>query len=165
VTTRVWRGAPYPLGATWDGAGVNFALFSENATAVDLCLFDDAGAENANGAYGTAPTLPASQLTGAGAEFRDGFQDSIGADENIQVYTLYAATATQVLLDAISRSDGTRADIIAKVFDANLSDTATGQMSFNEDGDPAAGTEQLFKANGAASKWEWSKSLEVDVND
>lgn len=33
-------GNPYPLGATWDGAGVNFSLFSENATAVDLCLFD-----------------------------------------------------------------------------------------------------------------------------
>ncbi|HMQ34172.1 MAG TPA: glycogen debranching protein GlgX, partial [Chloroflexaceae bacterium] len=33
-------GAPYPLGATWDGAGVNFALFSEHATAVELCLFE-----------------------------------------------------------------------------------------------------------------------------
>jgi glycogen operon protein len=33
-------GRPYPLGATWDGAGVNFALFSENATAVELCVFD-----------------------------------------------------------------------------------------------------------------------------
>ena len=37
---QVWPGQPYPLGATWDGAGVNFALFSENATAVELCLFD-----------------------------------------------------------------------------------------------------------------------------
>ncbi len=37
---NVWPGKPYPLGATWDGAGVNFALFSENASAVDLCLFD-----------------------------------------------------------------------------------------------------------------------------
>ena len=37
---RVWPGAPYPLGATWDGGGVNFALFSEHATAVELCLFD-----------------------------------------------------------------------------------------------------------------------------
>ena len=36
---RVWPGQPYPLGATWDGSGVNFALFSENATAVELCLF------------------------------------------------------------------------------------------------------------------------------
>ncbi len=37
---RVWPGQPYPQGATWDGAGVNFALFSENATGVELCLFD-----------------------------------------------------------------------------------------------------------------------------
>src|SRR5690348_8146304 len=37
---RVWPGRPYPLGATWDGAGVNFALFSEHASKVELCLFD-----------------------------------------------------------------------------------------------------------------------------
>ena len=37
---RVWPGRPYPLGATWDGQGVNFALFSEHARAVELCLFD-----------------------------------------------------------------------------------------------------------------------------
>jgi isoamylase len=37
---RVWPGKPYPLGATWDGSGVNFALFSEHAERVELCLFD-----------------------------------------------------------------------------------------------------------------------------
>jgi pullulanase/glycogen debranching enzyme len=37
---RVWPGSPYPLGATWDGVGVNFAVFSEHATRVELCLFD-----------------------------------------------------------------------------------------------------------------------------
>jgi glycogen operon protein len=37
---KIWPGQPYPLGATWDGEGVNFALFSENATAAELCLFD-----------------------------------------------------------------------------------------------------------------------------
>ena len=37
---KVWPGSPYPLGAVWDGIGVNFALFSEHATSVDLCLFD-----------------------------------------------------------------------------------------------------------------------------
>ena len=36
---RVWPGQPAPLGATWDGEGVNFALFSQHATAVELCLF------------------------------------------------------------------------------------------------------------------------------
>lgn len=35
-----YPGSPYPLGATWDGEGVNFAIFAENATAVELCLFD-----------------------------------------------------------------------------------------------------------------------------
>jgi isoamylase len=41
---RVWRGDCYPLGATWTGKGVNFAVFSENATGVELCLFDRLGA-------------------------------------------------------------------------------------------------------------------------
>jgi len=40
---RVWPGEPYPLGATWDGSGVNFALFSANAEKVELCLFNDSG--------------------------------------------------------------------------------------------------------------------------
>jgi isoamylase len=39
---RVRPGKPYPLGATWDGSGVNFALFSEHATKVELCLFESA---------------------------------------------------------------------------------------------------------------------------
>jgi isoamylase len=39
----IWPGRPYPLGATWDGEGVNFALFSEHAEKVELCLFDAKG--------------------------------------------------------------------------------------------------------------------------
>src|SRR5205085_1850760 len=39
--TMVREGLPHPLGATWDGDGVNFALFSANATRVELCLFDE----------------------------------------------------------------------------------------------------------------------------
>jgi isoamylase len=39
----VWPGRPYPLGAHWDGAGVNFALFSAHAEKVELCLFDPSG--------------------------------------------------------------------------------------------------------------------------
>ncbi len=42
---KLLPGSPYPLGATWDGEGVNFALYSESAEAVELCLFDEAGAE------------------------------------------------------------------------------------------------------------------------
>jgi isoamylase len=43
ATARIRTGQPYPLGATWDGKGVNFALFSANATKVELCLFDASG--------------------------------------------------------------------------------------------------------------------------
>jgi glycogen operon protein len=42
---RIWPGNPYPLGATYDGGGTNFALFTEIAERVELCLFDDDGAE------------------------------------------------------------------------------------------------------------------------
>jgi glycogen operon protein len=42
---EVWPGRPFPLGPTWDGHGTNFAIFSENAERVELCLFDDADHE------------------------------------------------------------------------------------------------------------------------
>ncbi|WP_043309709.1 glycogen debranching protein GlgX [Pseudomonas sp. ML96] len=41
--SRIAEGHPFPLGATWDGLGVNFALFSAHATKVELCLFDEQG--------------------------------------------------------------------------------------------------------------------------
>jgi glycogen operon protein len=41
--STISEGRPYPLGATWDGLGVNFALFSAHATKVELCLFDERG--------------------------------------------------------------------------------------------------------------------------
>jgi glycogen operon protein len=45
VAVKIWPGNPYPLGATYDGAGTNFSLFSEVADRVELCLFDDHGSE------------------------------------------------------------------------------------------------------------------------
>ena len=43
--TQVWPGSAYPLGATYDGTGTNFAIFSEVAEKIELCLFDEAGNE------------------------------------------------------------------------------------------------------------------------
>jgi glycogen operon protein len=54
---RTWPGRPYPLGATWDGAGVNFALFSEQASKVELCLFDAVDATH------EAQTIPLPEQT------------------------------------------------------------------------------------------------------
>jgi glycogen operon protein len=46
--TTVWPGTPYPRGATWDGQGVNFSLFSQHADKVELCLFDSKGRREVN---------------------------------------------------------------------------------------------------------------------
>src|SRR5579859_1202606 len=45
VAIDVWPGHPFPLGASWDGYGTNFSLFSDNAEGVELCLFDEDGNE------------------------------------------------------------------------------------------------------------------------
>jgi isoamylase len=45
MTRELWPGGPFPLGSRWDGDGVNFSLFSEQAVRVELCLFDDEGRE------------------------------------------------------------------------------------------------------------------------
>ena len=42
---KVWPGRPNPLGATWDGEGVNFAIFSAHAEKIELCLFDRSGGQ------------------------------------------------------------------------------------------------------------------------
>jgi isoamylase len=70
----VLPGKPYPQGATWDGVGVNFALFSEGAEAVELCLFDPANSEQSERIFlpesfagvwhGYIPTLKPGQLYG-----------------------------------------------------------------------------------------------------
>jgi isoamylase len=60
---RVWPGSAYPLGATWDGSGTNFALFSEIAEQVELCLFGSAGPGGA-GAPGAETRIPLTEVDG-----------------------------------------------------------------------------------------------------
>src|SRR3712207_8929291 len=56
-TMRVWPGRPHPLGATWDGRGVNFAVFSQHATRVELCLFDSPRSEEHTSELQSRPYL------------------------------------------------------------------------------------------------------------
>jgi branched-chain amino acid transport system substrate-binding protein len=114
-------------------------------------LFEEAGAANLEGAYGTAPTFPPDKLTGAGKEFFDQFSEA-EAGKPLEVYTVYAAAAAQVLLDAISRSDGSREDVLAKLFETDIPDSVVGPMSFNEEGDPVEATETIYLAKGG----EWT---------
>ena len=122
-------------------------------------LFEEAGPDILEGTYGTAPTFPPDKLTGAGKEFFDQFSEAEGG-KPLEVYTVYAAAAAQVLLDAISRSDGSREDVIAKLFEVDIPDSVTGPMSFNEEGDPVAATETVYLAKGGEWTFVETKAVE-----
>ncbi len=121
-------------------------------------LFEEAGPENAEGMYGSAPVIAADNLTGAGEDFVTSFTEQY-PDESIQVYTAYAAACAQALLDAIERSDGTREDIVAKLFETDIADGITGPISFNENGDPSEGRMSIFV--GRDGDWAFEKAAEV----
>ena len=70
----VWPGKPFPLGATWDGTGTNFALFSENAERVELCLFDDDDRETRLGLHERPRTSGTATCPGSGPGQRYGYR-------------------------------------------------------------------------------------------
>jgi glycogen operon protein len=71
---EIWPGSPYPLGATYDGAGTNFALFSEVAESVDLCLIDPDGGEQRIGLTEIDGFVWHAYLPGVGPGQRYGFR-------------------------------------------------------------------------------------------
>jgi len=74
MTIATKAGRPYPLGATLDSSGVNFAVFSEFATAMDLCLFDDGGAEQRVAMTSRTSFVWHTHLTGVAAGQKYGFR-------------------------------------------------------------------------------------------
>ncbi len=72
--TELWPGRPFPLGATWDGGGTNFSIFSEHAEGVELCLFDDQGEETRIQVTGRRALNWHCYLPGVGAGQRYGFR-------------------------------------------------------------------------------------------
>jgi hypothetical protein len=85
--------------------------------------------------------VPIDQFEGEGAEFAEAFAPRLGGD-TIDPYAIYGAQAAQVMLDAIAASDGTRTDVIAKMFDTKVTDGLLGSFEINDNGDPE-------KASGA----------------
>jgi branched-chain amino acid transport system substrate-binding protein len=119
-------------------------------------IHEEAGEENTEGMYGSAPVLNPEDLTGGGKEFIDAYTEQFGKPE---VYTAYGAAAAQVVVDAISRSDGTREDVVAKLFETNIEDGIVGPMSFDENGDPEAGLISIFQAKGGV--WTFVEAKEL----
>jgi glycogen operon protein len=74
MTVEIWPGSPYPLGATYDGAGTNFALFSEAAESVDLCLIEVDGGEQRIALYEVDGFVWHAYLPGVGPGQRYGYR-------------------------------------------------------------------------------------------
>jgi len=123
-------------------------------------LFDEAGADTLAGTYGSAPVLNPEDLTGAGKTFLDAYQAKYGAPE---VYTAYAAAAAQALVDAIGRSDGSREDVVAKLFETNITDGIVGPMAFNANGDPKGGLISIFQAEASGPPWKFVEAKQLSV--
>jgi branched-chain amino acid transport system substrate-binding protein len=108
-------------------------------------LFPESGGpKNVDGIYGTAPTIPPEQVTGAGKEFADAFSQEEG--KPLEVYTIYAAACAQAVVEAIANSDGSRESVVEQLFQVNLEDTVVGPISFDENGDPQEKFETIYQA-------------------
>ena len=89
-----------------------------------------AGGNPVDGVFGT---FPAADTTASGDLLKSALVKT-DPDAHIDPYTVYAAAAAEVLLDAICRSNGRREDVIAKLFETDL-ETVVGRMTFNDNGD------------------------------
>ena len=108
---------------------------------------DEAGAKNAEGLYSSVAGVPPDQLKGAGATFVKDFTAKYHPDA-LDPYTPYAAAATQVLLNAIKASDGSRASISQHLFGVTVNDSVLGTFSIDQNGDTNQGSMTVDVAKG-----------------
>jgi branched-chain amino acid transport system substrate-binding protein len=98
---------------------------------------DESGGAAA-GMYMSVAGVPIDQFAAPAQEFVDQLLAGPLAGKAIDPYAIYGAQSIQVLLDAIAASDGSRADVIAKLFETDVQDGLLGTFTFNENGDPQA---------------------------
>jgi branched-chain amino acid transport system substrate-binding protein len=120
----------------------------------------DEAPEAAAGMFMSVAGVPIDQFEGKGAEFAEEFKPRLGGKE-IDPYAIYGAQAAQIMLDAIAASDGSRADVIAKMFEANVTDGYLGSFEINDTGDPAGaeGAVVGFTIYKATDKLETVKTI------
>jgi branched-chain amino acid transport system substrate-binding protein len=104
---------------------------------------DGAGAA-ANDMYISQPGVPEDQLKGEGKKFVADFKAETGKT-TVDPYTAYAAQATVVLLDAIDRSDGSRASVAEELFKTDIKGGILGDFTIDENGDTSLGTVTFFQ--------------------
>jgi branched-chain amino acid transport system substrate-binding protein len=131
------------LGPNAAKAGSGVMLMLPDGFTTDA-IFDRAegGTPNAKGAYFSVAGVGIDKYTGTAKTFVDGFKKELNG-KPVDPYAILGAQAAQVLVDAIGKSDGSRSDVINKVFATKVNDGLIGSFSFNKNGD-------LTGAKGAA---------------
>ena len=100
--------------------------------------------------------VPIDSFTGTASEYIDSLLETELKGKTIDPYAIYGAQAAQIVLDAIADSDGSRSDVIAKMFATEVTDGLLGSFNFNENGDPtnASGAVVGFTMYVATDKLE-----------
>ncbi len=120
----------------------------------------DEAPEATPGMFMSVAGVPIDEFQGAGAEFAEKLKPRIGG-KPVDPYAIYGAQAAQIMLDAIAASDGSRADVIAKMFEAEVTDGYLGSFEINDTGDPsgAEGAVVGFTIYRATDKLETVKTI------
>jgi len=114
---------------------------------------DGAGPASA-GMFASVAGQPIEKFVGTAKEFADSFSKEYMKGGAIDPYAIYGAQAATVLLDAIAASDGSRSDVITKMFATTVKDGLLGSFTFNANGDPA-------KASGAVVAFTVAKAADT----
>jgi branched-chain amino acid transport system substrate-binding protein len=124
------------------GLGPDVQLLGPDGWTPISATIEGAGAA-ANNMYVTQPGIPVDQLTGGGKEFVDSFTEAKGKAPN--PYTVYAAQAAVVLLDAIERGGDDRAKVAEELFNTDIQDGILGDFQIDENGDTTLGTVSVYQ--------------------
>ncbi len=115
---------------------------------------DEAGGAAA-GMFMSVAGVPIDQFAPPAQEFVDQLLAGPLSGKSIDPYAIYGAQSGQVMLDAIAASDGTRADVIAKLFATNVQDGLLGTFTFSEDGDPVAAEARRSRSWSTRLRTSW----------
>jgi branched-chain amino acid transport system substrate-binding protein len=113
----------------------NVKLFAPDGFTTQATIDESGNA--AAGMFLSVAGVPIDEFSGTAQEFADALVAGPLAGKAIDPYAIYGAQAAQVLFDAIAASDGTRADVIAKMFETEVTDGLLGSFRIDENGDPA----------------------------
>ena len=129
----------------------------------------EGGTPKAKDAFFTVAGAPVDQYKGKGGEFARRFKDEVLGGKPVDPYAILAVQAMDVVLNAIEDSDGTRADVIKKVFETKVDDGYIGGFEFNENGDVtgASGAVLTFSVYKGTDKLTTLKTMtpETDLTD